>query len=94
MVKQKPQPRKPKDEVALDVRTDLVQAEDLLVSRWLEYCSLQGFPGVPFALTSKGRNRNLVQLSYSQTIHQYFNFIVTSVRGCNTELPKNFIMIF
>ena len=43
MVKQKPQPRKPKDEVALDVRTDLVQAEDLLVSRWLEYCSLQGF---------------------------------------------------
>ncbi|XP_078313389.1 uncharacterized protein LOC111129939 isoform X5 [Crassostrea virginica] len=30
MVKQKPQPRKPKDEVALDVRTDLVQAEDLL----------------------------------------------------------------
>lgn len=30
MVKQKPQPRKPKDELALDVRTDLVQAEDLL----------------------------------------------------------------
>ncbi|XP_048738031.1 uncharacterized protein LOC125652709 isoform X3 [Ostrea edulis] len=30
MVKQKPQPRKPKDEIALDVRTDLIQAEDLL----------------------------------------------------------------
>ncbi|XP_061173649.1 uncharacterized protein LOC133182820 [Saccostrea echinata] len=30
MVKQRPQPRKPKDEVALDVRTDLVQADDLL----------------------------------------------------------------
>ena len=94
MVKQKPQPRKPKDEVALDVRTDLVQAEDLLVSQRLGYRSPQGFPGVPFALTSKGRNRNLVQLSYSQTIHQCFNFILTSVRGCSTELPKYFIMIF
>lgn len=41
MVKQKPQPRKPKDELALDVRTDLVQAEDLLVRQFVVYCPIK-----------------------------------------------------
>ena len=62
MVKQKPQPRKPKDEVALDVRTDLVQAEDLLVSQQLEYRSLQGFLNVPSHLKEEQESNTIVIL--------------------------------
>ena len=43
MVKQKPQPKKNKNEIAFDVRTDLHQATDLLV-RQIADGKYIGFP--------------------------------------------------